>query len=202
MDGILGKSVAAHAGGLRADDHAWSARHLPARAIYSLDRIDRMPVKQGTTVEAAKGKNFEPLPADVYPVQILDIEEREGTKWQSSEVEMQINVKFVVIEEGPHYGRLLWATCSPKIAGGTKQSKLYQVIVAATGAEFTKEQLQKAHEIVTPDFLNSMIGQQLRLTVSVADKHDGSGKTNKVNAYMPKKVAMPEYDASKVKKDE
>lgn len=165
--------------------------------------VTPMPVKQGTTVEAAKGKNFEPLPADVYPVQILDIEEREGTKWQSTEVEVQINVKFAVIEEGPHYGRLLWATCSPKIAGGSKQSKLYQVIVAATGKEFTKDELQKAHEIVTPDFLNSMIGAQLRVAVIVTDKQDGSGgKSNKINTYMPKKGDLPEYDESKVKKAE
>lgn len=165
--------------------------------------VTPMPVKQGTSVEATKGKNFEPLPADVYPVQILDIEEREGTKWQSTEVEVQINVKFVVLEEGPHYGRFLWATCSPKIAGGSKQSKLYQVIVAATGKEFTKDELQKAHEIVTADFLNSMIGAQLRVAVIVTDKQDGSGgKSNKINTYMPKKGDLPEYDESKVKKAE
>lgn len=160
-----------------------------------------MPVKQGMSVEAGSGKKFDPLPADVYPVQILDIEEREGTKFQSSEVEMQISVKFVVIEEGPHYGRFLWATCSPKITGGTKQSKLYQVVTSASRHEFTKEELQKAHEIVTPDFLNSLIGEQMRLTVSVKDKVDGSGgKTNKIEAYMQKKADFPPYDESKVPK--
>jgi hypothetical protein len=161
-----------------------------------------MPVKQGTSVEAGSGKNFIPLPPDVYPVEILDIEEREGTKFQSSEVETQINVKFVVIEDGQYYGRYLWATCSPKITGGTKQSKLYQVIVAATGREFTKEELQKAHEVVTPDFLNSLIGAHMRLTVSVKDKQDGSGKTNKIEAYMPNKGELPAFDATKVPKQD
>lgn len=159
-----------------------------------------MPIKGPVTVEASKGKKFDPMPADVYSVEILDVEEREGTKYQSSEVEVQISVKFVILDEGQYYGRFLWATCSPKISGGTKQSKLYQVIHAATGMEFTKEQFQKAGEIVTPDFLNSMIGSQLRLSVTVADKQDGSGKTNKVIGYLPKKADLPAYDEKKVVK--
>lgn len=158
-----------------------------------------MPVKSGVSVEVGNGKTFEPVPADVYTVEVLDIEEREGTKYQSSEVETQINFKFVIIEEGPFYGRFMWATCAPKITGGTKQSKLYQVIVAATGKEFSKDELKRAGEIVTPEFLNGIIGSQLRLTVSVKDKVDGSGgKTNKIDSFLPKKVELPKFDAAKV----
>lgn len=161
-----------------------------------------MPVKSGVSVDAGSGKVFTPVAPDVYPVEILDIEEREGTKYQSSEVETQINVKFAIIEEGPFYGRLLWATCSPKFTGGTKQSKLYQVVVAALGREFTQDELKRAHEIVTPDFLNSLIGAQLRLTVSVKDRQDGSGKTNRIEAYMHKKQELPAFDKTKVPKSE
>jgi len=158
-----------------------------------------MPVKSGVSVEVGNGKVFEPVPADVYTVEVLDIEEREGTKYQSSEVETQINFKFVIIEEGPFYGRFMWATCAPKITGGTKQSKLYQVIVAATAKEFSKDELKRAGEIVTPEFLNGIIGSQLRLTVSVKDKVDGSGgKTNKIDSFLPKKVELPKFDAAKV----
>ena len=155
-----------------------------------------MPVKS-VSVEAGNGKKFDPLPPDVYQVEILDIEEREGTKYQSSEVETQISVKFVVIEAGPHYGRFIWSSCSPKVTGGTKQSKLYQVIVAALNREFTRDELQKAHEIVTPEFLNGLIGKQLRLTLSQKDKQDGSGRTNKIEAYMPKKTDLAKYDENK-----
>lgn len=162
-----------------------------------------MPVKAGVSVEVGSGKTFDPVPADVYAVEVLDIEEREGTKFQSSEVETQINFKFAIIEEGPYYGRFMWATCAPKVTGGAKQSKLYQVIVAITGKEFSKDELKRAGEIVTPDFLNSMIGSQLRLTVSIKDKVDGSGgKTNKIDAFLTKKVDLPAYDQSKVKKEE
>jgi len=158
-----------------------------------------MPVKSGVSVEVGNGKVFEPVPADVYTVEVLDIEEREGTKYQSSEVETQINFKFVIIEEGPFYGRFMWATCAPKITVGTKQSKLYQVIVAATAKEFSKDELKRAGEIVTPEFLNGIIGSQLRLTVSVKDKVDGSGgKTNKIDSFLPKKVELPKFDAAKV----
>ena len=158
-----------------------------------------MPLNKNPEVSVGSSKKLPLLPPDTYQVEILDITEHEGTKYQSSEVEMQVKFKVALLDEGPNYGRFLTLTCSPKMVGGAKPSNLHQVVTAAIGRAFTSEEMKDIKNVVTMDFLNSLIGSQMRVSVISKARQDGQGETNKVVAYMPKKSDFPAYDEAKAK---
>lgn len=160
----------------------------------------RMPLNKNPDVSGASTKKLPPLPGDMYQVQVLDVEEREGTAYGSGQPEMQLNFKLAVLDDGPYYGRFLFATCSRKFVGGSKPSNLFSLISALTSRQFTKEEMQNPSAILTADFLNKLIGEQVRVTLIEKDRANGEGKTNKITTYMSKKQDLPGYDEDKAKK--
>lgn len=149
------------------------------------------------TVEASSAKSYPPIPADVYQAQILDIEKRQEKAYQSEELEDRLNFTFVIVEDGPYYGRRFWRSMAPKLVGGTKQSNLYAFLAVLTGKAFTKEECAKAKDIVTADYLNGLVGKQVRLSVSSKVGEDGVER-NRVSAFLPVKEELPPFDESKV----
>ena len=159
-----------------------------------------MPV-QNVSVTSGSGKDFTPLPKDVYTFQVLDIETKEGTKFQSDEVEEKLVFKFVCLDEGELYGRQIYKYVSQKLVGGGKPSSLYTRLAGLTGHLYSKEECKKASEIINVDFLNSLIGKHVRLSIGQKAREDGS-TVNTVESYLPLKKELKAFDSSKVKKDE
>ena len=136
------------------------------------------------------------MPADVYQVEIENVEVRQGKGYQTDELEDQLSFTFVVIDEGPFYGRFVWRSMAPKLVGGTKQSTLYQFLATLNGKGYSREECANAREVITPAFLNGLIGIQLR--VSLVQKVGEDGVTrNKIASFLPVKETLPKYDVNK-----
>lgn len=137
-------------------------------------------------------KTFDPLPNGVYQCSLQEIELRDGTNFTTHEPEPQFSFTFIVIEEGEHYGRKLWANASLKLVGGTKSSNLYKVLSALADKQFTKEECLTSDEWMTSEFLNSFIGKQQLLAVSQKPKQTG-GMKNVIDSILPVKAQLPAY---------
>jgi hypothetical protein len=127
--------------------------------------------------------NFEPLPADVYQVQITDVEEREGTKYGTQDKIMQFMFKAEVVEGDEEGKRLVFFTSESWFNGGkngSKASKLYNLMKTVYGTNTVEEM-----DEITDKEINGLIGQQVRLTVEVTDKN-----RNKVAGFLPIKKTV------------
>lgn len=149
--------------------------------------------------EPAK-KIYEPLSPDVYQFQLMDIESKQQTKYLSDEMEDVLNFTFVCLEEGENYGRRIWKTVPPKLVGGAKPSGLYTLLAGLTGKQFSKEECRNVHETVTPEFLNALVGHQVRLALEIHTTTTGK-KVNKITSYLPVKNILPDFDPEKQQKD-
>jgi hypothetical protein len=71
-----------------------------------------MPIPDGVELQEPQTKEWPLIPADVYQVEITDIEYKEvDNKWKQKTTDpdkKQVMVfEFTIIDEGPHYGPLL-----------------------------------------------------------------------------------------------
>jgi hypothetical protein len=153
---------------------------------------------QKIDISVSDSKTYVPLPADVYQCEIIEVEQKEERGYQSEEMVTNIVFTFAVLEEGENYGRRLWAHCSPKLVGGAKTSKLYSLLSTLLDKAWTPEELNTFKTEITPDFLNSLVGSQIRLTVSQKPKQDGTMK-NVIDGFLKKKKLMDAFDPEKGK---
>lgn len=149
-----------------------------------------------------KKKVYPPLPNDVYQFQVVDVTESLKASYNDPE-EVEPALKFVLrcIEEGPYYGSFQWVEPTVKLVGGNKPSKLYSFL-QALGHEFSKEQCTKQDEVLTGEFINSLIGEQVRLTLSIVKKDGDMVGRNKIEGFLPVKNVLPDFDPDKVKRSE
>lgn len=142
-----------------------------------------MPLTTPVRVQQSEEGDYSPLPADVYQVQIVDVEEREGTKYQSSEKITQLLFKTKVVEEGEFKNRSLGIFVTPKWFAGGKNaspSKMFNLFKAVYS--FYKKEVNIAEldaEFIGLSEINGLIGKQLRLTVQV-----NAGNKNKIDSMM------------------
>lgn len=160
-----------------------------------------MPLDSNTKLEpimpSADGV-FEPLPEDVYQFELIDIDTKEGKKYMSEEMETQLVFTFAIVEDGNWYGRRQWVYASQKLSSYKDGSKLYNLLKVVMGREITKEEEANPASLINPDFLNTLMGEQVRMTVVQYDKKDGS-KGNKVKGFLPVKEKLPAFDKEKSK---
>lgn len=144
---------------------------------------------------------YEPMPDNVYQAQLVDVDLKQNRKFKSDEEETRLQFTFVIIEEGPYYGRRVWEDARQIVSLRPKTSKLYDLIKSLTGKTFTEEECKRYTEIVTPEFLNGMIGTQKRLALTTHVSQTGN-KSNKIQAIMPVTAELPPYDETKVKNEQ
>lgn len=128
-----------------------------------------MPISQNVKFEKIEKKEFEPIPANVYPVQVMDIKEKMKAPWGSPagspETELNLTFEFGVLE-GKYKGRKLWKDVRPVTPvppdSGMKSSWLYRIVSAVYGHYLT---LNEGIDF-GPNELNSLIGRQLRIIVN------------------------------------
>jgi hypothetical protein len=144
------------------------------------------------SISKSQGQGFEILDADVYQVQIVDISEKEGTKFNSSEPVQQFEFKCEVVEEENLGKRVFIWTTQSWFDGGksSKPSKLFD-LVRQIYAFYHKDVNVKDMEEINFQQLNDLIGKQLRVTVTVTE----NGR-NRVVGFMPIKKELP-YDMAK-----
>lgn len=155
-----------------------------------------MPVS-GVQVSVPEQKEYELLPKDVYQAQLLDIENKQETAWQSTELVDKIVFTFVIIEEGEFYGRRMWQHCTTKLSKFKGGSNLYKVLVGMNdGKDFTDAQIASPEEIAGDDALNALINKQVRISVGVTEKQTKKGEfKNVIESFMPVKSQLPEFVA-------
>ena len=170
---------------------------MPTKLLITKHK--HMPV-QGSNVVAPEGKEWDLIPKDVYQVEVLDIELKEGTKYQSDEKQTQLVFTFVLIEEGEHYGRRMWQYASQTLSKFKGGSNLYKTIVGLNGGvQLTDEQCSNIDVTCSDEALNALIGKQVRLSIGDKAKQDGTLK-NIIESYLPIKEELPAFDATKMDK--
>lgn len=158
-----------------------------------------MPVVGANVVApVAEDKEWELLPVDVFQFELLDIDKKMQTKYQSTEEEEVLVFTFAVVEEGEHYGRRMWQYATPKLSKYKGGSNLYKTLVGLRGGvPFTDEECATPEVTCSDDALNSLIGKQVRISVGQKPKKDGTLK-NTIESYLPIKEELLAFDSEKV----
>lgn len=155
-----------------------------------------MPINEDINAATSNG-TFPPIPTDVYQVQIKDVLTVKSKKYNSNEEQIQLNYKFIILDEGEFKGRFLqaWSTLV-WFTGGQGQrapSKLFMIIKAVHDFYYkdkktgTSSVSEWTPDMINATVINDLIGKQLR--VSSSELPSGG----KVTAFMPIKVTLPEW---------
>ena len=141
-----------------------------------------------------KEKIFDPLPADQYTVEVSDVEhevkanpfKKDGDK-QPDEMR-QYKFTFLVLDDGEFRGReiLAWIKESLITSSKAKNPGLPEFLNAVTGEVFTPNDNEK----VNGNFINSLIGSQVRVQTKVQPSKDGTKQFTKVVSYLPVKKKL------------
>lgn len=161
----------------------------------------------GMKFEEKVGKSFEPLPEDVYQVELLDIELQEKPSYNDKSVmEKVLSFQFVVLDQDERElrGRSIWRNFVPTflyISSKHGKNALYQITEAIIKKELTEE--QKA--TFGSDYINKLIGYQCRVTVKNKEGKEGKVFSN-IETFLPVKTKLPalteeEKEKARVKKE-
>lgn len=147
------------------------------------------------------------LPEDSYQCVIERVELREGTKYMSTETEMQLLFYIRPLEVDPEFkGKLLFYQTTTSFFNGksdrarsnVKASKLYNMVKTVYKHYFPKEKVEEwTPEQVTDEVINSLEGKQIIAIVKETD----TGK-NKVADIMSIKAEITSGDAKGKTPDE
>jgi len=125
--------------------------------------------------------SFAAVPADVYPVVVSKIEEKE------MEFGPTILVSFT-ISDGEHAATVITGLASKSL---NVKAKLRGWVEAITG-----KNLANAAEGTNVD-LERLVGKPCRISVSVVPGKDGTGEFNRVTSVLPIRAARPAQPAPK-----
>jgi hypothetical protein len=123
------------------------------------------------TFEKVEKKEFEPIPANTYQVQISDLKEKWKAPWgtpkDSEPTEPYITFEFTILNEGDYKGRKLWKDVRPVSPipsedAAFKPSWLYRIVSAVIGHPISYAEGVNWGVEET----NGLIGQQLCLIVN------------------------------------
>lgn len=123
--------------------------------------------------EKKEGGTYEPIPEDMYQVELLDIELQEKPTYDDkTKMEKVLSFQFVLLDA--LRGRSIWKNFVPTYlyVGKNGKNTLYQVTEGLIGRALTDEEEALG---ITSDYLNDLIGKQVRVTVK-----NKAGKEGKV----------------------
>ena len=180
----------------------------------SEDRVFNNPEDLPSDMEVAtkQSKVFEPLPADIYQVEVLSLVVKENPFWKPKDDDgndtnpvskYQLNQTLVIIEEGKNYGRRVWDNMAPvvKPSGKKGASKAYKFITAILETELTWEECEgfAPNPQVFYKNMKELVGRQVRVSLETKIT-ESNKKKNIVASYLPVKAQLPSFDESKVAK--
>lgn len=147
-------------------------------------------ISNDVSIKKKTGGDFKAVEGGMYQVQITDIQEREGTKYQSTEKQMQYMFKTVIVDGEEKGSGIVIFTSQSWFDGGknAKPSMLFNLF--KTIYKFYHKDVDvKTIEEVTGTMINALVGKQLLVVVELTD----AGK-NKVTSFMPikKEIAHKE----------
>ena len=157
-----------------------------------------MPINVPITITGAATKDFKPLPKDVYPFELIDIELVNEQAWQSEEMVDKLKFEFACLDEA-FYGRRIWQRATLKLTSGKKPSTLFTLLSEILGREITKDELKTPAKFLSAEFLNTLIGVQLRLSLGLKAPNNEGKVNNSVDSFLPKKQDYPAFDKEKSK---
>ena len=136
-------------------------------------------LNENSVFKKEETKSYPLLKEDVYQVQLIDINEKESNKYQSTETEMKLHFSFAIlqgknIDGDDAKGRVIDYNFIPNylyISKKTGKNKLYQVVEALLGREL---ELKEEAEGITGKLLNELINKQVRVFVENKTKEDKS----------------------------
>ena len=154
-------------------------------------------------IEKKEAQEYEPLPENVYQVELLDIEVQEKLKYQSKdEYEKVFSFQFTLLagrdRKGESLrGRNIWRNYVPTylfISQKNGKNALYQIIEAIIGHDMTPED----EATMDTAFLNKLIGQQCRVLVKNTTK-DNKTYSN-IENFLPIEMQAPRLNAEEKEK--
>ena len=133
-----------------------------------------MPIINNYKVEKKEALAFEPIPEDVYKVELLDIEEQTKPRYQKpDEIENTFSFQCVLLhgrdKKGESLrGRNMWFNFVPNYLyiGSKGRNKLYNAIESLLGRELSPQEEAEFETIK----LNKLIGKQCRIVVKNTSK--------------------------------
>ena len=161
-----------------------------------------MPIQDNVELQEPQTKEWPLIPADVYQVEITDIEYKEvDNKWKQKTTDpdkKQVMVfEFTIIEEGPHYGRKMWkqmAPIKPYPPDGGKETWVYKLASALAGHAITRGEADK----FTTSDVNGFIHRQVRMTLSESAPKENGKRYNNIDSFLSVKSDLPLFDEKKV----
>lgn len=156
-------------------------------------------LNQPIAITGASAANFTPLPKDVYAFELIEIDLVSEKGYQTEELQDKLKFEFACLEEA-YYGRRMWQRATLKLTGGKKPSTLNVLLSSLIGRQFTKEEFDHPEKFLSAEFLNSLVGMQVRLALGQKPKEsDPSVINNTIDSYLPKKQSYPAFDKEKSK---
>lgn len=158
---------------------------------------------------------YPPLPKNVYQAQILDINLNDATGQYAKPGEKVFSVQFTLLDgmekEKSLRGRNVWDNFIPTYLyiGKSGKNKLYGIIEAVLNREVTPNEVANFDK----SFINSLIGQQIRIMVepkkvgdrifdNITDYLSVSTKLNELTAEEKEKSKVKAKDAIAEVKEE
>lgn len=133
-------------------------------------------------IEKKEGITYDPVPDDIYQVELLDIEVKEQEKYKEpTKKEKVFSFQFTILDHEELRGRNIWVNFVPTylyISSKNGKNKLYQIVESILGRELTPED----EATMDAEKLNKLIGHQLRIFVETITKNDK--KFNNVKKFM------------------
>lgn len=169
-------------------------------------------IDQDFNIEKKEGKSFNPLPENIYQVELLDVNVEDRPTYdtknlpdEQKQYEKVFNFQFTLLsgfEDGKTLrGRNVWENFVPSylyISSKHGKNKLYEVIEGIIRRELKPED----EATFTASKLNSLIGKQVR--VGVKHKQSGDKVYDRIEQYYPIEAVLPsltdeEKEKAKVK---
>lgn len=152
-------------------------------------------IQEEIKVEKQEVKAFPPLPSDIYQCEILDINLGQRPTYDTRNLpddqkkyEKVFKFQFTVLDHADLRGRNVWNNFVPsslRVSSKTGKNELYKILEAVLGHELTQEE----EATIDKNFINSLIGRQLRVFVVTVKKGD---KTyDKADRYLPVISLLP-----------
>lgn len=143
-------------------------------------------LSENIKITQKESQGFEPLPNDVFPVELLDITSENRATYDTrlkpiaeQKFEKVLNFQFTLLdgmEDGKSLrGRNLWMNFVPTyfyVSKKNGKNKLYKIVEALLGHEITQDDYAALEGDAT-SFLNALVGKQCRVLVEskvVGDK--------------------------------
>jgi len=143
-------------------------------------------------VRKEEAKTYPPLPKNVYQVELLSIDLKDAKGKFSKPGDKNFQFQFTLLEgkdkDESLRGRNVWNNFVPTTLyiGKNGKNALYQIIEAFERRELTAEEEATG---LSGDFINSMIGKQVKIFV---DHRVKDGVTyNNITSYMPAETSLP-----------